>query len=305
MELPEPLLPADVDLRDFPDMPFAVRRFRDSTLATAKPAEETLAALMLWSASWHQVPAGSVPSPDHELAPLAGYGRGVRDFMRVKEGATHRMVLCADKRLYHPIVCAKAAAAWNGKLKERHKRRCDLLRKYNAERRGRGEPELPMPNPPYQLKLDERSFDGIPRWHYVDSVGNRADPTHRSDGILLESHDDLGGAPLEFQARSGSVSGSRSGRSSSALEPEPPNGGQASHSKNGKHAKVVSRLPDDWRLPDEWRDWAIETYGLDAQRVVRISIDFRDYWVAKSTDATKRDWEATWRRWVRQEMKRA
>lgn len=64
-----------------------------------------------------------------------------------------------------------------------------------------------------------------------------------------------------------------------------------------------TRLPDDWFLPDDWRDWAVRLYGMEPQRAVRISLDFRDFWHAKAgPDAVKLDWLATWRRWVRREM---
>lgn len=70
-----------------------------------------------------------------------------------------------------------------------------------------------------------------------------------------------------------------------------------------KTADKATRLPDDWRLPDEWRDWAVTVYHLEPQRAVRLSLAFRDYWIAKpGKDAVKRDWLATWRNWIRREM---
>ena len=62
----------------------------------------------------------------------------------------------------------------------------------------------------------------------------------------------------------------------------------------------ATRLPDGWTLPDDWKAWAVAAYHMDPQKVVRISLDFRDYWHAKSgKDSTKLDWLATWRRWIR------
>jgi hypothetical protein len=64
----------------------------------------------------------------------------------------------------------------------------------------------------------------------------------------------------------------------------------------------ATRLAEGWFLPDEWRDWAVKVHGLDPQRAVRVSLDFRDYWHAKAgVAACKLDWLATWRRWVRKE----
>ena len=65
-----------------------------------------------------------------------------------------------------------------------------------------------------------------------------------------------------------------------------------------KAAKRGTRLDEGLELPDEWRHWAIEHRpDLDPDKVFER---FRDYWIAKSgQDATKLDWAATWRNWVR------
>jgi hypothetical protein len=168
-QLPEPLVPADVDLRDFEFMPFSVARFRDSALVAEREPEEIVAAVLLWSASWHQVPASSLPDNDKQLARLAGYARSVRDFLKVKEGAMHGLMRCSDGRWYHSVVAEKAAEGWNAKVKEEHKRACDRQRKSNKERKERGEPELPIPaSPPL---LSKRLVDGIPLWRYWNSDG--------------------------------------------------------------------------------------------------------------------------------------
>ena len=59
-----------------------------------------------------------------------------------------------------------------------------------------------------------------------------------------------------------------------------------------------SRLSADWVLPKEWADWARqERPDLDLRSVGE---QFRDYWSAKAgSGATKLDWQATWRNWVR------
>jgi hypothetical protein len=63
-----------------------------------------------------------------------------------------------------------------------------------------------------------------------------------------------------------------------------------------------TRLPKPWELPDDWKTWAVDTFHMDPKKVVRISIDFRDYWWAKpGLLGRKSDWEATWRRWITKE----
>lgn len=131
MTLPAPLIPSEVDLTDFPFMPLDVRRLRDSDLASLESPEACWAAVLLWAASWHQIPAGSLPDDDRVLSQLAGFGRVVKEWMRVREGALRSFVKCSDGRLYHPVVVEKAVEAWNGKLRVRWKRDCERIKKYH------------------------------------------------------------------------------------------------------------------------------------------------------------------------------
>lgn len=63
--------------------------------------------------------------------------------------------------------------------------------------------------------------------------------------------------------------------------------------------KRAKRLPADWVLPASWGQWAINE-GLSEARVRLEADKFRDYWVGKGgKDATKTDWLATWRNWIR------
>jgi uncharacterized protein YdaU (DUF1376 family) len=65
-----------------------------------------------------------------------------------------------------------------------------------------------------------------------------------------------------------------------------------------KRLRNGTRLPTDWVLPSAWRDWA------KAERpdlfIDSVAHQFHDFWIAKTgTNATKLDWQATWRNWVR------
>jgi hypothetical protein len=114
-DAPEPPVPADCDLRDFAFMPLDVLRLRDSDLA-AGDATAFRAAVLLWCAAWHQIPAGSLTNDDTILARLAGYGRDVRNWRRAKDlGALRGWYLASDGRLYHGVVGQKAAEAWRQK----------------------------------------------------------------------------------------------------------------------------------------------------------------------------------------------
>ncbi len=78
-----------------------------------------------------------------------------------------------------------------------------------------------------------------------------------------------------------------------------PNGSAASHAAAGQ----ATRLSEDWRLPPDWKQWAIDAHALEPERVVRISLAFRDFWIGKpGSGGTKLNWQATWRNWVRKEV---
>lgn len=141
MTYPTPLTPSDCDLRDFAFMPLDVVRLRDSDLAALESPEACWAAVLLWAASWHQIPAASIPDDDRVLANLAGYGRVVKEWQRVREGSLRGWVKCSDGRLYHPVVAEKANEAWLGKEEYRARREAERLRKQEERERRKREAE--------------------------------------------------------------------------------------------------------------------------------------------------------------------
>lgn len=65
-------------------------------------------------------------------------------------------------------------------------------------------------------------------------------------------------------------------------------------------AQRASRLPNDFVVPSDWRAWAVTDSPLNPSQVDREAETFVDYWRSKSgRDATKLDWQATWRNWIR------
>ena len=110
------LVPAEIDLRDFEFMPLDVFRLRESDLAAIATGDEFRAAVMLWCACWHQVPASSLPSDDRVLAKLAGYARDLDGWLAVKIEAMRGFVECDDGRFYHPVIAEKAIEAWTKRL---------------------------------------------------------------------------------------------------------------------------------------------------------------------------------------------
>jgi len=103
----KPMTPHDADLRGYPAMLLDVQRLRDSDIANESTGDEFRAAVLLWCASWHQLPAGSLPDSDRALCRLAGYGRDMDGWLQVRDGALRGWVLCDDGRLYHPVIAEK------------------------------------------------------------------------------------------------------------------------------------------------------------------------------------------------------
>lgn len=127
----DPLTPPDCNLQDFAFMPLDVARLRDSDLAANETPEACWAAVQLWAASWHQIPAASIPDDDKWLAKATGYGRGVKEWMRVRAGALRGFVLCSDGRLYHVVVAEKAREAWRAKVEQRYRTEVGRVKKHN------------------------------------------------------------------------------------------------------------------------------------------------------------------------------
>lgn len=124
-------------------MPLDVVRFRDSDFTALVDAEAFRAGFMLMCASWHQVPAGSLPSDDRILSNLAGFGRVVDEWKKYKDEALHGWILCDDGRYYHSVVCEKAMESWNSKQEYNYKKFCDRIRKLNLKLSDDGKITIP------------------------------------------------------------------------------------------------------------------------------------------------------------------
>lgn len=154
----KPLTPHDCDLRNFPHMPLDVGRLRDSDLASIESAEAFRAAVILWCASWHQIPAASLPNDERILAKLAGYGVVVKSFNKVKEGAMRGWVLCDDNRFYHPVIAEKAISALESKYKQEWKTELSRIKKHNQRH-----PQNQLPYPDFDEFMSQRTMQDCPQ----------------------------------------------------------------------------------------------------------------------------------------------
>lgn len=243
--LPEPLTPADCDLRDFQFMPLDVVRLRDSDIAVMVSGEEFRSAVMLWCAAWHQVPAGSLPNDDRSLASLAGYGRAVGEWLKVKEGALRGWIECTDARLYHPVVCEKARESWDSKLQHAYDKLVDRLRKLNKKREESKLPSITWPS------FDDWKSMGRPLESKLVPVERKPD----SGGTQIDSggfDDGSGGNPPE-KALKGQV---REGTGKGEVKNPP--------SSNGSGTPRAKDFDDDHvpKAPVEWAKFFDAEHGV-------------------------------------------
>jgi hypothetical protein len=159
---PAPLVPAEVDLRDFATMPLAVQLLRDSRFVSEASPEAFRAGVLLWCAAWHQVPAGTLPDNDAELARLAGYGFVVKEWRKVKTQAMAKFVLCSDGRWHHQELAERALTAWSSRLEHYYERAKERLRKANKARSEEKPAQPPLPALTFDQWNQRRLAGGTP-----------------------------------------------------------------------------------------------------------------------------------------------
>jgi hypothetical protein len=118
-DLPQPLVDASVELKDFPFTPLYRARLFGSEFHSHASDSEWRAGVTLWLKSWDQSPAGSLPNNEVALCRLAELGKDLKAWRKLSAGALHGWVLCSDGRLYHPVVAEGINDAWQRKQAQR------------------------------------------------------------------------------------------------------------------------------------------------------------------------------------------
>lgn len=121
-ELPDPLVPAECDLRGLQWMPYYGAELHDSDFNSSVSDAGYRAAHNLWWACWHQVPAASLPADDRILTRLADLGRDVKRFKKLKIEALHAFLLCNDGRFYHRFLSKLAIDTFKRQLSARNRK---------------------------------------------------------------------------------------------------------------------------------------------------------------------------------------
>jgi hypothetical protein len=268
MTIPDPLTPAECNLQDFAFMPLDVARLRDSDLAANETPEACWAAVLLWAASWHQVPAASIPNDDRWIAKQAGYaqrGKIAREWADVRPGALRGWVECSDGRLYHPVVAEKAREAWQAKVEQRWRSECARIKKHNERHPGA---DVTRPT------FEEWIAAGCPSGHPL--------PVPR----------DTGNSPRDT-GRDNSSKGQGEGQGQGQPKEENPSGSSAA-----RPPRATRKCPADFTVTDDMAQWAkAEAPSVNVERETE---KFRDH----TFTTAKSDWPATWRNWMRRASER-
>jgi hypothetical protein len=228
--LPDPLVPSNVDLRDFAFMPLDVRRLLTSSTWIDAADEPRLGHVLvcLWSESWHQVPAASLPDNDRVLARFAMCD--AKAWSKLRDKAIQGWIRCRDGRLYHPVVAEKALEAWQRKLDQRERTRAAT----EARERKRRERDEQRYVDRDDKRDDEREMQGDDLRNVVQGTGTGTGTVEKEDSPAVN---------LDAQ----------------------PEIGNSTHANRSARAH---RIPETWEPDETSREYA-RSLGLDPDRTAR------------------------------------
>lgn len=310
-DLPPPLVPPDVDLRDYREFPLEFDRLFDSDTWARWNDRERVVGLRLWCKSWHQEPPGSLPDGNKALAKLAGYGdapSGVKAWQKIRPSTMDGAgwIKCSDGRWYHPVVAEKVENKWRTKRQKQMSNTADAERKRLKRRStSAGQPmnvrrttaPVNQQRPPDMPPMSDTTSAGqtplVPP--ETDTVDARQTPKGRG---REKDAPPSSAPPLPTAARGADAPPSDTTRDdllafgkAKTQENQPRKG-----NGDGRLTTRGTRLAPDWE-PDPADCEFAAGIGLDPSS---IAADFRDYWVASPGQrGVKLSWPATWRRWCR------
>lgn len=269
-DLPEPPVPPEVDLKDFPFTPIYRARLFGSRFHARVSDAAWRAGVTLWLKSWDQVPAGSLPDDEIELCRLAELGRDLKTWRKIADDALHSWFLCTDGRLYHGVVAEGIIEAWQRKCAQRD--RTEAARATRASRRLLQTSQYgETPSVTEDRRRDNVSVTEA-------SACNGDDVTEAGSGDNASVTDSKGQRQREEKP---SLSGGQKER-------------DAAH---GRTAKRRQQVPADW-LPDQaGLEYAHREAGWPQARIDHELDRFRDH--HRSRGNLFLDVAAAWRTWIR------
>lgn len=134
---PTPLTPFGCDMSGNDWYPLHFMRLRESRWWRSASHLARSINIDLWGRAYQQIPAGSLPDDDIDLADWAGFGRDVQSWLKVKAEVMAPWVICTDGRWYHPTLCEVVMDAWERLGEARRKAREKKAAQRLAAREGR------------------------------------------------------------------------------------------------------------------------------------------------------------------------
>lgn len=274
---PLPLVPADVDLRDFPFTPiFRARLFGSEFHANATDGEWR-AGVTLWLKSWDQVPAGTLPTDDIALCRLAELGRDMKTWKKLKDRALRGWRECTDGRLHHAVVAAGVLEAWGKRRSASSKGKAGASARW-------GTSNAPATNSDSTGNATATVENGTGNAQAMPGDGNRQGQGERRDREKERSslRSDLAASPSDAQSQ--------------AKPPGVP---------KGDKRKTRAAIPDD--CPTEFeRTWAVNHWREKgrpdlAETITDQAAQFRDHHAKEGSRFA--DWPAAWRTWARNALR--
>lgn len=302
-QLPDPLVPADVDLRDFAGMWLDTDRLLKSETWRMGTSDEKAAAMTLWLESWHEVPAGSLPSNDRFLAKLSQAER----WNKSREHALRGWVLCSDNRLYHPVVAEKALEAWVEKLAAAISGAIGNAKRWNVEvdttrmrQQFRDAVDRLSELDPQSRVLKKKAVAVILAGSAPDKAPDS--PPDSPPDITPESHPDRSDQTGPDQTGPdllGFTAHAVGGPAQRAAPPTPP---PAFDGANGEtlNGKAIVELAEAFDLPADW-GFDAEKLGFKPTEIAREAERFRQYWSKGNGKGTRRSvkgWRQSWSNWL-------
>jgi hypothetical protein len=296
-QLPNPLVPADVNLEGLGFIPMKLRVLK-SSLFIKSTGDEFKAAFALWVNSWTEIPAGSLPDDDAVLEGLSCS----KVWSKVKARALHNWIKCSDGRLYHPVVAELALDAWARRdaFRERQENKDTRQERWRRRVKELGEQLRALgTTPPRGASLSKleallAQANASPQKSQASTSASHQASTSNS---LPSTHVDGAEIALtEGETETEGETGTEGSCAASRVASPPPASPPAERPSKAERGK---RLPKDWVLPKPWGDWALSEYPhWTADTVRQIATRFRNHWTSVTgKGSTKLDWERTWQNW--------
>jgi len=267
--LPDPPVPADCDMAGNDWFRLYFDRLRKSKWWRRASDMARARNVMLWGEAYKQVPAGSMPDDDDELAEAAGFGMDVDAFAAVKAEIMAPWVLCRDGRWYHPTLCEQTLEEWE---RRGSRRKAESTRKADYRRRVREGAVVP------------RNAASVP----LDMAGCPA-----GHGLVSRGTSPIVPAGLGQEERRGEDITSIAGAIDERAHADAP----ALKPLKQPRQKARRELPEHFPGDDE-ADYARDEFArnglpFDFEREAQR---FRNHHQSKGS--LMADWRAAWRTWV-------